>query len=209
LATYLAQSTGRLAIRAECPSCGLVDKYGVNNVYADDNSSVSFECPYHGRFEYSVANEPSKFQFNCQLFNLVLGRFYERAPYNWIEICGSDYAGFWQEQLLWRFLKEPAVIVYTPLISDWSGSKVSKSLYLQKTAYEYLRKAGQEYLLNYRVLRSEGKDLTILWQEVEFWVDEPFRLFRGYSIHYIHLLFEHNDIDLGVIHKRLNEPETE
>ncbi|KAJ9415928.1 hypothetical protein QL093DRAFT_2567519 [Fusarium oxysporum] len=168
----LAPERGSLAIRASCPECGLVEKY-----------------------------ESNRFQFNCQLFNLVLGLFYERTPYNWIEICGSDYAGFWQEQLLWRFLSKPAIIVYTPLISDWSGSKVPKSLYLQDTAYQYLRDSGQEYLLNYEVCRQENKDLTILWKEVELWVDEPYRLFRGYSIHYLHLLFEGQAIGLGTIHK--------
>ncbi|KAL7755230.1 hypothetical protein ACKLNR_014987 [Fusarium oxysporum f. sp. zingiberi] len=197
----LAPERGSLAIRASCPECGLVVKYGTRNVYADDGSTVTFQCPSHGPFTCNTQTESNRFQFNCQLFNLVLGLFYERTPYNWIEICGSDYAGFWQEQLLWRFLSKPAIIVYTPLISDWSGSKVSKSLYLQDTAYQYLRDSGQEYLLNYEVCRQENKDLTILWKEVELWVDEPYRLFRGYSIHYLHLLFEGQAIGLGTIHK--------
>ncbi|OJD15789.1 hypothetical protein ACJ73_08946 [Blastomyces percursus] len=101
LGQCLAQATGSLAIRAACPECGLVD---------------------------NVETDADKFQFNCQLFNLVIGLYHERTSYNYIEICGSDYAGFWQEQLLWRFLVKPILIVYTPLISDWSGSKVSKSL---------------------------------------------------------------------------------
>ncbi|KAF0314911.1 hypothetical protein GQ607_017855 [Colletotrichum asianum] len=145
---YLAPERNSLAIRAACPKCGLVDKYGTKNVYADDGLSVSFECPDHGRFSYSTQTDANRFQFNCQLFNLVLALFYERVPYNYIETCGSDYAGFWQEQLMWRFLSKPTIIVYTPLISDWSGSKVSKSLYLQNTAYDYLFNAeffGQKW----------------------------------------------------------------
>ncbi|TPX25624.1 hypothetical protein DIZ76_011079 [Coccidioides immitis] len=175
----LAPATGRLAIRAACPECGLVDKYGMNNIYSQGGSTVSFECPRHGRFNYNVDSDSHRFQFNCQLFNLVIGRYYERASYNYIEVCGSDYAGFWQEQLLWRFLVKPILIVYTPLISDWSGSKVSKSLYLQQTAYDYLKKAGQEYLLSYQVFRQEKRDFTVLLREIECWVDEPYRLFRG------------------------------
>ncbi|KAL8834690.1 MAG: hypothetical protein Q9170_003634 [Blastenia crenularia] len=209
LAKYLAPSTGCLAIRASCPDCGLVDKHGIKNVYSLNASEVSFECPFHGRFSCSTVQEPHRFLFNCQLFNLILGYFYENVLYNWIEVCGSDYAGFWQEQLLWRFLSKPAVIVYTPLISDWSGSKLSKSLYLQKTAYDYLVKAKQEYLLSYEVLRRQKKDLTTLWTEVELWVDEPYRLFRGYTLHYLHLLFEREEILLGVIHTQPSEPETE
>ncbi|KAF5630126.1 hypothetical protein F52700_7484 [Fusarium sp. NRRL 52700] len=197
----LAPERGSLAIRASCPGCGLVEKYGTRNLYADDGSAVTFQCPSHGLFTCNTQTESNRFQFNCQLFNLVLGLFYEKTPYNWIEICGSDYAGFWQEQLLLRFLSKPAIIVYTPLISDWSGSKVSKSLYLQDTAYQYFKDSGQEYLLNYEVCRRENNDLAILWKEVELWVDEPYRLFRGYSIHYLHLLFGGEAIGLGTIHK--------
>lgn len=202
---YLAPSTGMLAVRAACPKCGLVDKYGVNNIYAQDGSTVSFECPQHGRFIYGAEADTHRFQFNCQLFNLVLGLYYERVQYNYIEICGSDYAGFWQEQLLWRFLTKPILIVYTPLISDWSGSKVSKSLYLQPTAYDYLKKAGQEYLLSYQVLKQEKKNISILWREIERWVDEPYRLFRGYSLHYLHVLFEDREMSLGIIHDKAAE----
>lgn len=163
LATFLAPTTRSLAIRAPCPTCGLVDKYGVNNTYAEDYESVSFVCPHHGDFTYNVQSQSNVFQFNCQLFNLLMGWFYERVEYGYIEICGSDYAGFWQEQLLWRFLTKPIVIVYTPLIMDWSGSKISKSLYLGKTAYDYLRAAKMEYLLNFAVLQNEKKDLGLLW----------------------------------------------
>ena len=92
------------------------------------------------------------------------------------------------------------IIVYTPLISDWSGSKVSKSLYLQKAAYDYLYQAGQEYLLSYAVFRTEGRDLNVLWQEIEKWVEEPYRLFRGYGLHYLHLLFEGHDMRHCIIH---------
>src|SRR3569833_723297 len=209
LAKYLAPSTGSLAICASCPVCGLIDKYAVKNSFSNAGYEVSFECPLHGQFTLLTEMDAPRFLFNCQLFNLVLGYFYENAPYNWIEICGSDYAGFWQEQLLWRFLSKPAVIVYTPLISDWSGSKISKSLYLQGNAYDYLVKARQDYLLSLEVLRREGKDLTVLWKEIELWVDEPYRLFRAYSLHYLHLLFEQEEVRLGVIHTQSCEPETE
>lgn len=54
LGKYLMPSTGTLALRGPCPTCGLVDKYGVNNVYAEDGSSVSFRCPHHGTFSYNI-----------------------------------------------------------------------------------------------------------------------------------------------------------
>ncbi|EHK24653.1 uncharacterized protein TRIVIDRAFT_61434 [Trichoderma virens Gv29-8] len=206
-AQYLAPETKTLAIRAACPECGLVEKYGLKNGYAEDGSSVSFECPIHGQFSYSTKTQTNQFQFNCQLFNLVLALFYERVSYNYIEICGGDYAGFWQEQLMWRFLSKPIIIVYTPLISDWSGSKISKSLYLSDTAYDYLRHAGLKYLLSYECFREERRDLALLWKEIELWVDQPYRLFRGYSVHYMHLLFEEEEMVLGTIHDQSKEPE--
>ncbi|KAJ6004741.1 hypothetical protein N7540_012540 [Penicillium herquei] len=100
LGKHLAPSTGKLAIRAACPNCGLVDKYGMNNIYDMDGFNVSFECPEYGRFTYNAEVDTHQFQFNCQLFNLVLSLYYERVHHNYIETCGSDYAGFWQEQLL-------------------------------------------------------------------------------------------------------------
>jgi hypothetical protein len=117
-------------------------KYSTKSLYADGGSAVTFECPSHGKFTYSTQADSNQFQFNCQLFNLVLGLFHEKTPKNWIEVCGSEYAGFWQEQLLWRFLNKSAVIVYIPLITDWSGSRISKSLYLRDDAHQYLRQSG-------------------------------------------------------------------
>lgn len=48
LGKYLMPSTGFLALRASCPTCGLVDKYGVNNLYSDDSTCISFQYPHHG-----------------------------------------------------------------------------------------------------------------------------------------------------------------
>lgn len=104
------------------------------------------------------------------------------------------------------FLSKPAIIVYTLLMNDRSGSKVSKSLYLQKTAYNYLCEAGVECLLNYDVLRREERNLTVLLAEIEKWADEAYQLFRSYSLHYLHVLFEGYDMNLGIIHKAHPEP---
>ena len=147
---------------------------------------------------YDVRKDALKLKFNCQLINLVLALYCERVDCGYVKVIGSDYAGFWQEQLIWRHLTKPMIIVYTPLISDWSGSKVSKSLYLQEGAYDYLRQAKQEYLLSYKVFQQEQRDIGILWQEVEKWVDEPYRLFLGYSLQYMHMLYNQKEIKLGI-----------
>ncbi|KAJ7830109.1 hypothetical protein B0H13DRAFT_2240688 [Mycena leptocephala] len=119
--------------------------------------------------EFVTTTECHRFQFNSQLFSLVFARFYEDSPTGYIQISGSDYAGFWQEQMIWRHLTKPIIIVYCPLILDWAG--------------------------------EEGRDLNVLLEEVALWVDEPFRLFRAYSVHYIHMLFDHKEkIRLGAMH---------
>ncbi|EWG55756.1 hypothetical protein FVEG_17584 [Fusarium verticillioides 7600] len=53
----LAPERGSLAFRASCPECGLVEKYGTRNVYADDGSAVTFQCPSHGLF---TCNAPKR-----------------------------------------------------------------------------------------------------------------------------------------------------
>ncbi|KAF8879219.1 hypothetical protein CPB84DRAFT_1877000, partial [Gymnopilus junonius] len=202
LGKSLAPSSGILALRVPCPTCGLVDKYAKNNVYLDNGQDIFFKCPYHGVFSYNIRSDVHKLQFNCQLGNLILGLYYEFASYGYIEICGSDYAGFWQEQLLWCHLLKPILIVYTPLICDWSGAKVSKSWYLCGDAYKYLCNSGQKYLLNYKTFIEEGKDIGILCGEVERWVDELYRLFWAYTVHYMHLLFSGVEVGLGTVHAK-------
>jgi hypothetical protein len=62
-----------------------------------------------------------------------------------MRVTGSDYTGMYAEQLLWRQLlllsnpmgldmttMSPPVIAYAPLIQDWAGSKLSKSLYVAR-----------------------------------------------------------------------------
>jgi len=51
------------------------------------------------------------------------------------------------------------------------------------------------------VLQREGRSLDPFLREVELWVNEPYRLFRGYSLHYMHLIFSETDIQLGIIHE--------
>lgn len=41
-----------------------------------------------------------------------------------------------------------------------------------------------------RGLKRDGKDIEVLCKEVDRWVREPYRLFRSYSLQYLHLLFE-------------------
>jgi hypothetical protein len=119
----------------------------------------------------------------------------------WIHmrVTGYDYAGMYSEQLLWRqiFLLSSApnlggiaVISYAPLVLDWAGSKLAKSLYVEKGAYKYLQDMGMGYLLFFREMKESGRDHKILFDEVARWLESPKKLFRSYSIHYLHMVFE-------------------
>jgi hypothetical protein len=125
--------SGKLAIRSPCPKCGIVNKY-MENI-------IEFFCPYHGSYSVDTLKDFNELSYNCQLINLIIALFYQNHEKGYIQICGSDYAGFWQEQMIWRHLESPILIMYSSLIVDWSGYKLSKSIYLIDTNYEYLKKS--------------------------------------------------------------------
>ena len=184
---------GNLRMRVACESCGLTDKNGINNIYHEDE--IESFCPNHGWFSTSIDDESGRFEYNTPLRNLIRALAYSQQnadlgnPNEILRITGSDYAGFYQEQLLYKVasrLGYPAhelpAIVYAPLILDWSGAKLSKSLYVKEGAYKYL----PEYLINYEkfseLLGESG--IRVLFDEVSSWLDEPYRLFRHYSVYY-------------------------
>lgn len=80
------------------------------------------------------------------------------------------------------------MIVYCPQILDWSGAKLSKSLYVKEGAYQDLPK----YVINYSSLRDEFgiSGLDVIIDETKLWLTEPYRLFRNYSVYYFMKLFE-------------------
>jgi len=118
-----------------------------------------------------------------------------RLDHEWLRVTGSDYSGFYQEQLLYRCVSilghdiyKLPLIIYTPLIIDWSGAKLSKTLYVKENAYNYL----PNYLLNYKVFikRFGIKGIEKLQLETENWLEKPYKLFRNYSVYYFMELFE-------------------
>jgi hypothetical protein len=130
-----------------------------------------------------------RLEFNTPLQNLIRTILSGRdADRSWIICTDSDYAGFYQEQLTWRLspcAKEAPIFFYAPLILDWSGAKLSKSLYVKQGAYAYLREAGRESLMNVELLPMFECGLGALFGEVQEWVEKPFMLFRNYTIAYL------------------------
>jgi hypothetical protein len=181
----------KFGIRSACPhpNCGLADKHGVNTTYTI--TEITFLCPLHGTYSLSLHNpdDIAKLEFNPPLRGLLRAELYNSDDdVSWIQVTGADYAGFYQEELLWKHVRNRLKlrIVYAPMIVDWAGSKISKSLYVRKGAYRCLRESGREYLINFAVFRSEGRDLDAVFREVLRWIDIPEEFFRCYSLEYLH-----------------------
>ncbi len=189
----------RLRVRIACPKCGLVDKEGLTTKIM--KKEILAECPSHGQYKAIYKSESSKLEYNTPLRNLIRGMVYgminSSSSYNYeiIRITGGDYSGFYQEELLYKCaslckydVSKLPIILYCPQILDWSGAKLSKSIYVQDGAYSDLPK----YMLNYKELHStfKNKGLDILQEETDNWLDEPYKLFRNYSVYYFIQKFE-------------------
>ena len=199
LGPSLSPKTGKLAIHAACPhvDCGLADTGGVGNVYSflGDENTIKFQCPEHGPYTLNLADPQhiQRLELNTPLRNILRAKVFACDPdASWIRVPGGDFAGYYQEQLLWRHIasEEALLIFYTPLIVDWSGAKLSKSLYVGSGAYQYLKDMEMDYLVSYKAFKEQGKDLGVIFDEVRDWVEHPYRLFRSYSIAYIDSLFK-------------------
>ncbi|KAJ8515417.1 hypothetical protein ONZ45_g7143 [Pleurotus djamor] len=200
--------------------CGIAEKHGRLNTYefpADSPPVVTFHCYKHGPHSYRLTStDIEKFEFNTPLRNLVRGLVNmldtiesenaDERRYH-LRVTGSDYAGTYQEQLYFRqvaYLMDKilpvsqrgdralpmTVFVYAPVIVDWSGGKLSKSLYVKEGAYDYLVAQKLDYLLSYARMKEMGKDVKVLFKEVDDWVNDPRKLYRPYTVEYISRLFE-------------------
>lgn len=199
ISNLLDPENGRLRMRCVCPKCGLVDKEGINTTI--ENNIIKSICPKHGEYIVNYMEESNKVEYNTPLRNLVRAIMYgtinnsDNYNYEIIRVTGGDYAGFYQEELLYKIASilgyeanELPMIVYCPQVLDWSGAKLSKSLYVKEGAYQDLPK----YVLNYQFLKEKFgiEALDVIINETKLWVNEPYRLFRNYSVYYFINLFE-------------------
>lgn len=195
----LDQKHGKLRIRMSCPYCGLTDKNSINNEYDDD--FINFFCPEHGKYSININDDIACLEYNSPLRNLIRGMVYtavnnnENYDYQIIRVTGSDYAGFYQEELRYKAasylgckIHEMSMIFYAPLVTDWSGAKMSKSLYVNEGAYTDI----PQKFINYSFLKNElgYEGLNILLKIIDNWIEHPYMLFRHYSIYYFIKEFE-------------------
>ncbi|KAJ8130199.1 hypothetical protein O1611_g3427 [Lasiodiplodia mahajangana] len=211
LGRQLSPKYGSLALRSACPvpGCGLAEKHGRLNEYRAHNDgqddTITFRCPHHGphTIGLSCPTEITRLEANAPTRNLLRSMIHllDTTTHH-IRITGADYAGVYQEMFLYRPLAAWSAstglargrtphILYAPLIVDWSGAKLSKSLYVRDGAYEFMKHQGMDGFCSYARLRerfggdgSEG--LRRIWDEVQRWMKDPKKLFRSFSVAYLH-----------------------
>jgi hypothetical protein len=192
---YTVTCSGHVVIEFYCPDHGY---HSISTANSDEVAKLEFNTPVRNlvrTFAYGIQTAES--QKDARNAKEAGGPAVPAQVH--MRVTGSDYTGLYAEQLLWRQLLllsphlstiPPPVIAYAPLIQDWAGSKLSKSLYVEDGAYEYLKAAGLGYLVSYAEMKRLGRDPKILFREVETWLKEPKKLFRPYSIEYLHSVFE-------------------
>ncbi|KAJ5291706.1 hypothetical protein N7478_000957 [Penicillium angulare] len=224
LGHQLSPKYGKLALRAACPhpGCGIAEKHGQLNTYtynykiqADEQDpfplfssaedAITFQCPHHGRHAICISNpaDIARLEANAPIRNLIrsICQLMDTEKHH-VRVTGADYAGMYQEMLLYRplalwsaatglALGRTPHIAYAPLIVDWSGAKLSKSLYVREGGYEAMRMLGTEGLCSFAQLKmqfggDEQKGLRRLWEEVKMWLEDPKKLFRTFSVEYLH-----------------------
>lgn len=201
LASHLSPHYQALALRAACPvpGCGLAEKHGRLNRYKAD--SIVFHCSCHGKHSIHLAapTKVARLEANAPTRNLIrsMSHILDSSTHH-IRITGADYAGTYQEVFLYRPLAEwsrstglgqgrTPHILYAPLVVDWSGAKLSKSLYVGEGGYRTMETLGMGGLCSYANLKSQYGEvgLRIIWAEVKFWFANPHKLFRAlYSVEY-------------------------
>ena len=143
-----------------------------------------------------------KIEMNSSLRNIIRGYIYSK--YNqeseqfWCRVTGGDWSGSFQERIYLRGLYElgcyfahiPATI-YSPVITDWSGAKLSKSMYVKHGAYSEL----DSKFVNFDMLISKCGETEVrkVWEIVHNWMDDPLKFFRNYSVYAIEKLLEEVD----------------
>lgn len=199
---YISPYEKRLRIRFPCPNCKLMEKTAKDSTIVEKNSvyDITYEtaCPNHGVFKVNITPQnQSLVDFNTPIRNVIKeAKFIEDAKKikaaN-LMVDGGDWAGmaFQNMQslgLLGYQIGDLPLRIFTPIIEDWSGAKLSKSIYVKEGTY---RDVPEEFL-NYRKFSEKfGKQgLEITLNEAREWVLSPKKLFRNYSVDYLRNVFK-------------------
>lgn len=197
----VSPSERELRIRPICLKCGLVDK-AAKTVQFDNiitPTSMSFICPNHGLTKIYLDDPLCIIDCNTPIRTILRSYCFSKerlsSDLETIIINGSDWAGAWMQRVYFDGLAnldckgiDIPFNLFTPLILDETGAKLSKTIYLEKGAYSEIDKA---WLSVPAFLSKFGETgLRVLWAEIESWMKSPKRFFRDYSILYFKHLFE-------------------
>lgn len=188
----LSPKTKKLHIRTECPFCGRMDKMLKNTRIIEINEKtlkISSYCEVHGNYTVKIKKDNhSYFEINTQLRDIVKGILmndYMRNNVLGIMLDGGDWGGTWTHSvhcIALQRLKCPIPLrLFSPLILDWSGGKLSKSIYrTENIAFESPIEDYPSFISKFG-----EKGLEHIYLEVENWLSEPKKFFRNYSLEYI------------------------
>jgi hypothetical protein len=157
-------------------------------------------CPHHGSYTELVHIDGGGwYDANTPVRSIQKGYLLaaERDLYDAcsISVDGADWGGSWHASVLAPALAQlgipPAdwpISIFTPLITDRTGGKLSKTLYVAHGTYADL----PELFLDLDVLLDQHGEaiLEVVWAEVTRWAREPRRLHRTYTIDYITALLD-------------------
>jgi hypothetical protein len=199
-APIVAPRDGIIKVRPRCPECRLMQKSGRDLTITALSGAVQLDsrCPEHGPYTETIhVDGGGWYDANTPVRSIQKGALLaaERDTYNAasISVDGADWGGAWHGAVLAPALAELGirprdwpVSVFTPLIIDSTGGKLSKSLYVKHGAYADLPKL----FLDLNVLLADHGEqvLEAIWAEVTRWAAEPRRLHRSYSVDYLNAI---------------------
>jgi len=198
---------GEIRLRFPCPKCGLTEKKLVNTKVDEISKTeikMSSICPIHGKYNISInSKSDDKFDMNVPLRYLVkilyLIKKNRKDDELNVIVDGGDWSGMWplrvyMEPLLKLNYTEVPSIIYSPTILDWSGSKLSKRMYVGNEAYREFFKEG---LINYSEFYNQyGKEgFERLYKEINEWIRDPKRFIRDYTIEYMDAILRSEEIN--------------
>jgi hypothetical protein len=195
----VAPADGIVRIRPCCPHCRLMEKSAQNLTITAGDGVVHLDsrCPIHGPYRETVDVNGTEgwYDANTPVRSIQKGSLLaaERDLYQAcsVSIDGADWGGAWHAHVLAPALATlgipPAlwpVSIFTPLVLDRSGGKLSKTLYVRYGAgYADLPEAFLDLDI---LLDQHGDDaLDALWTEITRWASEPRRLHRAYTVDYL------------------------
>lgn len=198
-AEILNPSDRHVHVRTVCPICHYGEKSAKYIKISSQGKStllLTNKCFKHGEYKTVLSENNEEFvDINAQIRDFMKGVYLiEKGKQDnsyGIMVDGGDWGGLWPlrihvESLMKLGYSELSGRIFTPTITDWAGTKLSKRLYVGDKAFSEL----QEGIINYsKFYDSYGEQgFEKLWNETNKWIASPDKFFRDYSVDYLDLV---------------------